>query len=276
MSTNIETRKLETSSYLQENVLNTKSSLATIVVNVSNKCNLKCAFCPQGNPDFTSPNKPDFINISIIEELAKQTKNNFLGIFSISGFGEPLLHPEIEKIISILNPIGNGVTLYSNGVLKDKIKYIKSNKLKISLYTKEIDAYYTKNINTLSAKKIILNRQYKENNTFFNNKAGNVKYYDKNNIPMNCCYIPFMKITLDTDGTLLQCCSDWSRKFPLGNIQKDNLWDIWNGELEKRERLHLIANERNKCVLCKTCNSPGNLYGEEFKNFWEEYYGKRQ
>lgn len=272
--TNIEQRKTSLEDYLATS-LTIERSLHTIVVNVTNCCNLSCSFCPNGNPDFKHPNSiPSFIDISIIDILVQQTKDKFYGEFSISGFGEPLLHPEIEAIVEKLNTIGQGVTLYTNGTNPKRIKQIAANRIKIDTYN---EATYAacKDIFANNNAHVKINQRYKENDTFYNNRAGNVSHsYNTNDIPNTCCYIPFMKITLDTDGTLLQCCSDWSRKFPLGNIKKDNLWNIWNGELEKKERLYLIANERNKCVLCKTCNSPGNLYGEEFKSFWEEHYGE--
>ena len=269
--TNIDIRKDSLNNYREQiNRIDEYSSLFNIVLNVCNICNNKCSFCPQSHMSM-SGYKP-FMDRNVIDTVIKKLGDRFNGTFSISGFGEPLLHPEIENIINIIKASGNKVSLITNGTLPDKLFKLKPDKIKVSIYNKQWDDFYKVN-NTKFQTEYYLNIQYINGNTAFNNRAGNCG--PAKDIPEKCCNIPFMKLTIDTNGDILQCCSDWKRTFIIGNIFVDDIWDIWINKLQE-ERRKLLTDNRSECMLCSSCNAPGDLYGKEFKEFWKGYYEKRR
>jgi radical SAM protein with 4Fe4S-binding SPASM domain len=74
--------------------------------------------------------------------------------------------------------------------------------------------------------------------------------------PLSCrkvCAYPFYSLCINSDGTVVACCVDWSRKTLLGNINSQTLYEIWNGSLANELReLHLYG-ERKKNKACKYC-----------------------
>lgn len=62
------------------------------------------------------------------------------------------------------------------------------------------------------------------------------------------------KLTIDWDGDAVLCCDDWNHSIILGNLKKQSLKDIWNGEKLKRIREIHKGGEFDKIPLCKNCN----------------------
>ena len=74
----------------------------------------------------------------------------------------------------------------------------------------------------------------------------------KKKIPKACSY-PFTNLAVNSDGTVVICCVDWSRGTLVGNVNENSLVDIWNGEPLKRiRRLHLDG-KRSEISSCKNC-----------------------
>lgn len=272
MSTNIEMKNYRIQKYEYLHCLDKYKSLKTIIMNVSDVCDRHCTFCPRSHGYKTPADRNTFMSMEVVNELAKQVDGKFFGTFSISGFGEPMFNKELKQIVGRLNKTTGHTCLTTNGYDCFRLGDIGADKIDISVYS-EKDAEYFNSIFDKLPDCVNLKMQYRAGNTFFNNRAGNAGAIE--NIPENCCYITFMKLSIDTNGDILQCCSDWKREYVLGNLFTDNIWDIWIDGLQK-DRQYLINNERHKCKLCSKCNSPGDLYGIEFKNFWEKYYREHQ
>ena len=266
--TNIEDKANRMKTYLLHNDLDIYTSLSTLILNISEVCNRKCSFCPRVNGYVSPKDRPTFMPDNILDKIIEQTDGKFKGTYSISGFGEPTLHPHMNKLIERLNKTSGHTSVITNGFDKEIIKNCHADKITISVYNKTD----MKNFSHYSfPNNVLFKKQYEKGNTFFNNRAGNVK--TSNSIPNTCCYIAFMKLTIDTNGDILQCCSDWKREYVLGNVVTDDIWTIWRDKL-KDDRINLIAERRNECTLCSKCDAPGNLYGKEFMSFWRNYYGE--
>ena len=88
-----------------------------IDINVTELCNRTCIFCPRANKDFY-PNQNLHISLDLVRKMADELAAlNYEGAIVLCGFGEPLLHPEIEEVISILSKVSR-VEIVTNG---DKI-----------------------------------------------------------------------------------------------------------------------------------------------------------
>ncbi|MGD0281081.1 MAG: radical SAM/SPASM domain-containing protein [Dissulfurispiraceae bacterium] len=67
------------------------------------------------------------------------------------------------------------------------------------------------------------------------------------------CAQIFKGIQVQADGEVVPCCVDWNRVNVIGNINKESIYEIWNGEkLRKLQIEHLLGN-KDKTEPCKDC-----------------------
>jgi len=67
------------------------------------------------------------------------------------------------------------------------------------------------------------------------------------------CAQIFKGVQVQADGEVVPCCVDWKRVNVLGNINKNSVYEIWNGERLRRLQIeHLIGN-KSKTEPCKDC-----------------------
>lgn len=81
-----------------------------------------------------------------------------------------------------------------------------------------------------------------------------VEGYLKNDIEMpKVCAYPFHTLAIQSDGDVVCCCVDWSRKTCVGNVGKQSLSAIWQGEKLKKFRLQHLTGKRKLNAACKNC-----------------------
>ena len=80
---------------------------------ITNVCNLSCAFCPK------TSREPRFVSVeefaSLIEQVQPLTDYVYLHLM-----GEPLLHPQLGQILALCHRAGLKVSLTTNGTLLEK------------------------------------------------------------------------------------------------------------------------------------------------------------
>ena len=78
-----------------------------------------------------------------------------------------------------------------------------------------------------------------------------VRTVGKNIFP---CPVIWQSLSVGWDGRILGCCGDLNGMVTLGDVHKDRLEDVWNGEkLIEMRRLHLRAKFRD-IPLCRDCD----------------------
>lgn len=82
----------------------------------TNKCNLNCPFCSCAKDDRVTE-----ISFPYVYRITNQLYKLGTKSVTITGGGEPLLHPEIEEIIKLFIVCGIKVGLVTNGLLLHKI-----------------------------------------------------------------------------------------------------------------------------------------------------------
>ena len=92
--------------------------LRSLYLYIAGSCNLACRHC-WIEPDF----KPDrvngrFVHLDHLEKAVREAKPLGLKSVKLTG-GEPLLHPEIRKILTLCAAAGVDILLETNGVLLD-------------------------------------------------------------------------------------------------------------------------------------------------------------
>lgn len=74
---------------------------------------------------------------------------------------------------------------------------------------------------------------------------------------VDICPFPFYSFVINPDGEVTVCCNDWRRGISMGNIQYENVCDIWHGERYRNFLRGMIKNGRlNNHSTCATCEYP--------------------
>jgi len=251
-----------------------------IEISESGTCNRSCSFCPRSAKDFID--KKEFITNELHEKLCKELQTlNYKGTIRYSGFVEPMLDKNIYNLINMVKNFlpDSNVEMVTNGDplnLKRLEKLFQSglNRILISAYDGKEDADkfedLCKNANLSSDQYIVRHRYYSEEKDFgitLSNRSGlmeNAEFKIKSLIePLkNPCYIPSYTFFLDYQGDVLMCPHDWGKKVILGNLNKENLTEIWFSKKSMQIRKMLNKSNRNFSP-CNVCDVEGTFMGEK-------------
>ncbi|OUW73718.1 MAG: hypothetical protein CBD76_02650 [Pelagibacteraceae bacterium TMED216] len=276
-------RKLQEDKHfkLSEKDQNVFNSLVVIEINLTELCNRKCVFCPRVDPK-VFPNRNLHMDLNLTNKIATNLKMiNYKGRLSFSGFGEPLLTKNLLEHLKIFRSKLklNNLETNTNG---DKLNpSVIQNLFKSGLTNLYINAYDGPHQIEKFEKMIKdsgINKDYfyirphwegyhKDWGLFLNNRSGMVKLAEndylkpvKQEIKRKCFY-PFYKMFIDFDGRVLFCSNDWGRINIVGNVNTENIEDIWLGEKLNFFRKKL-SNEDRSNKPCNTCSINGTLHGK--------------
>lgn len=70
---------------------------------------------------------------------------------------------------------------------------------------------------------------------------------------MSVCPEIWDKLSINWDGSVSACCSDYDNIMIVGNIMENDLREIFNGAKEKKFREVLKDDNYDKLPLCKDC-----------------------
>ncbi|MDI6704256.1 MAG: radical SAM protein [bacterium] len=82
-----------------------------IELELTNDCNLGCLYCPRSK----MTRQIGYMSLSLYKKIVSECSRLGFSI-CLSGFGEPLLHPEFSKMIEYAKDRGLKICLYTNGV----------------------------------------------------------------------------------------------------------------------------------------------------------------
>lgn len=245
-----------------------------IEFNLIAECTRQCSFCPVSDPKFYKQYDEKYFPKSLFDKILKQLKSiNYSGIISFSGFCESLLYPDINSLILEVRKFLPQATiiLTTNGDLlkKSLVKsLIKSglDTLSISIYDKENEKYFSSLAKEFNKILIVSRRRYwdgKDYGFYHSNRACGADL----NIPRPC-YYPFFSLFVDLDGQVIPCVHDAWKQNIVGDVNNENIIDIWTGDKINKIRKSLIKNKR--IGGCKTCSVNGKLTGEKFYEAWKQ------
>lgn len=117
-----------------------------IYLEITNACNLNCPFCENEKGQ-------SFMNLEEIKETLIQIKEISDYVY-LHVLGEPLLHPDIDRILSFCDELELKILLVTNGILlrKETLRHSCLYKVSISLHALnnlDIDNSYFSNIEEL-------------------------------------------------------------------------------------------------------------------------------
>jgi len=70
------------------------------------------------------------------------------------------------------------------------------------------------------------------------------------------CPYPWMSLSVTASGDVVACCRDLRHKTVLGNLFREPLAEIWNGEPMKRMRRSLVDRRPEEVEACRGCDLP--------------------
>lgn len=246
-------------------------------------CNRKCIFCPKSNEDI-APDTYQKMTRKIIDSIHDQLiEIQFTGTISLCGYGEPLLHKDINYIVSKLSNVSN-VEIITNGdvVTAKKLQDLylsKVSKVLISMYDgpEQIKKFeeITRQANVPNDLVILRDRWYDKYNDFgvkLTNRAGTITAGEQENInKYSKCFYPTYQFLIDWNGNVFLCPQDWQRRVSVGNIMLDTIKNIWTGTFLTKYRQELLKG--NRCLSpCNKCNADGTLLGKNHAEAWKKIY----
>ena len=70
------------------------------------------------------------------------------------------------------------------------------------------------------------------------------------------CFHIFRQLNITWDGLVMACCEDVFASFPLGNVKKEKIKDLWNNKKMQLLRKINFKRQQDKVNICKNCSYP--------------------
>jgi radical SAM protein with 4Fe4S-binding SPASM domain len=251
-----------------------------IDLNVTELCNRKCVFCPRVDDDIY-PNQ----NLHMSPNLAEKIHNDlieigFAGSLILSGYSEPILHPNIAELCKRLSNNNWSLEIVTNGdklttELIGQLFDAGVNMIVVSMYDgpEQLDLF-TKLFESAGISKemyILRDRWYDESANYglkITNRTGNVLNSNVSHELPAPCFYPSYSMMVDWNGDILQCVQDWDKKVKYGNLSSASIFDIWSASKFDKLRRNLIQGKR-EVSPCNKCDANGCLHGGKHAEIWK-------
>lgn len=246
-------------------------------------CNRSCSFCPKSDAA-VAPDTHQMMNRKIIDKIHDDLKEiGYKGSIALCGYGEPLLHKDINYIIQKLSKVASVEIITNGDVLSSKILqnlYLsKVSKVVISMYDgpEQVEKFtkMARNANVPEEMIILRDRWYGDDKDFgvkLTNRSGTIK--SGNQVSLSTysnCYYPSYQFLIDWNGNVFLCPQDWQRRHAMGNIMQESIFEVWTGKIMTKYRKNLLKGKRCDSP-CKECNADGTLLGYKHAKIWNEIY----
>lgn len=239
-----------------------------------------CPFCPRIDSKFY-PNQNLHMSVRLADKIGMELAAlDYQGVIVLCGFGEPLLHPKVEEIVSMFR--GLRVEVVTNGdflgpkkitsLIEAGVQYFV-----VSLYDGPHQvAPMKKNFEDAGFDDtyyMLRDRWHSEEDQFglkLTNRAGTVTIgkQDPVDVTHPCHYLAY-QMTIDWNGDVLLCPQDWHKKIKYGNLGTDSMLEVWTSKRMQKRRNQLIAGKRVEAP-CNTCNTDGTLHGMNHVEKWKK------
>lgn len=292
----IKNRFLLLKSYLRRESV-TKGFPVELSIEVTNHCNADCIMCPREK----MTREKGFMDFALFKKIVDEAKD-YAELAVLHFAGEPLLHPELIRMIDYCGKIGLRTMFSTNAILldSDKSKALIGSPLDLLILSfdgvnketyekirrksnfentyRNIQGFLQLKSKSKRAPYTIIQLVYQEEN--FNeakdfvlrwkdseidavrikpylNYPGLDKYLGKipkvNSAYLAPCILLWRQLAIYWDGTVVPCCMDFLSGMVVGNINRESIKDVWNGErLVKMRQAHIQGVSR-QLPLCKYC-----------------------
>ncbi len=240
---------------------------SSIELEVINRCNGECPFCPVNKHDDPRSLKrmDEKLFVKIIDELSKL---NYRGRLALHSNNEPFLDTRIidfakyarEKLPKAF------IYMYTNGTLLSMDKFMEIipclNRLVIDNYNDELKLHdnveyihqYCKENKKLDR---IVEIHVRKIHEILKTRGGQSPNNGKKKTLNMSCILPFKQLVIRPDGKTSLCCNDPYGKYTMADLNKMTLQEAWYSERYVRLRRELRKG-RKGIRLCRYCDTlPG-------------------
>ena len=250
-----------------------------IDLNPTELCNRTCEFCPRVDSSLY-PNQNLNISLDLCKKINNELKDlNYKGGLVLSGYGEPMLHPELIKMVKILGDevhlemVTNGDKLTTQII--QELFESGLNVMVVSMYDgpHQVDAFKKifEEAKVSEDSYILRDRWYSIEEDYgvkLTNRAGVATEGEQSDVDLHRpCHYPFYSIMVDWNGDVMLCVQDWNKKVKMGNIASSSLLGVWQSSGFKKYR-NMLKKGNRILAPCNQCNTNGTLHGANHLRSW--------
>ena len=260
----------------------------TLSLEISARCNRKCAFCP--NAYATRPNER--MDVDLFEAaLTELGSIGYKGRIELYVYNEPLMDKKwfeeclvkcrllVPKACLMIATNGDYCTgtkdilrwyslglnqllinCYSPGLYAKRISWIESMPEWVSR-TRSVYSQLPPTAHTIQMLDKSSVEQFGKGVFGLVNRAGNVPgFLPSCSTPLKrMCVKPFRILNINWKGEALVCCQDYYGQMAYGNLAECSLVDLWNHPVMDAYRTHLLAKDRS-LPMCRNCDCHAGAY----------------
>ena len=252
-------------------------------IGLTNRCNSKCMFCPVSRTKIQREDMP----LDVAERIIKEA--DIERHVSLALFGESTLYKDLPAVIRMVKEKKLLSILYTNGLFDEpeKLAIAGLDKIIFSLdaFTKEeyiefkgVDGFdkVNENIRKMEGKLHVTvqyaDLDYKNKRHYLDklppaNKikmgryvtwGGEVDYHgtkERKIREKKPCLNIFRYLNVASNGDVVMCCFDYNHLRVMGNVNNENIMDIWNGKefrALRKEQENGVFNDI--CLNCENEN----------------------
>lgn len=242
-----------------------------ISIEINSYCNRSCSFCTRSLDEREKVRMPEEMVFKVLYEL---TDINYEGLISFHFYNEVFtdkkrLFTFFEKCKELyLNNylVTNGDFLTIEIV--DRLKTYNIKEFALSIYDWKTEEEFEAKCNYFERELKLKDHSWEfyiiKGGDNFGNRAGYVSVKEETlSLPLKAaCSKIESKIDIRYDGAVVMCCQDYYGLHKIGDIAKDNIVDIWYGEIRRKQISNLRKGLRKCYELCSKCSD----YIAEIKN----------
>lgn len=263
-------------------------NLTSLIIEPTNTCNLRCAFC------FVTEGmnrEEGFMDFSLFKKIIDDSPG--LEHLCMHNWGEPLLHRDIFRMFEYAHRAGvRHIVMNTNGTLltDQMIDAVVDGPLSVIRFSIDGSAETFKRIRGVNLDKIEKNivklkerkaarrpelgmgvvftveedtqQDVDEYVAYWETIVDHVRVQPKliQSPRREVCPEPFGKdygkLVVLWDGTVIPCCVDYNAELFLGNAWKDRVSDLWRGAaIERLRERHLSLEFPEPCKNCNECET---------------------
>ena len=233
-----------------------------ISIEINSYCNRSCSFCTRTLDNREKVRMPEELVHKVLYELAAIKYN---GRIAFHFFNEVFTDNRIFSFFEKCKELGLNNYLVTNGdfLKKHIVERLKTYNIKefaLSIYDWKTEEEFQEKCNYFMEELKLRDHNWEfyiiKGGDNFGNRAGYVSHKEETlSLPLTAaCSKIENKIDIRYDGSVVMCCLDYYAIHKIGDINKDNIIDIWYGDIRQKQISDLRKGLRKNYNLCSKCS----------------------